>query len=373
MIILIVTHPLGNNYGGLLQAYALQHFLRSMGHDPWILNIPRDTLKIKALRFLRNLMFKLTGRFYVTEEEKGAISKYTSYFAQNYIIPQTPVLKSNREIRCFIKKHNIKALVVGSDQVWRPRYVNNIYHFFLDFSQSLHVKRLSYAASFGVDEWEFSLGQTVKCKKLLDKFDSISVREDSGIVLCKEFFGRDAQMVLDPTLLLDRKHYSELVIKEREAPVNGELFCYVLDKSEAKKELITNLSIQIGYRPCYCMPEEVDYSRMNRHNKDLFVYPPVTRWIRSVMDSKMVLTDSFHGCVFSILFNRPFWVLINNKRGSTRFKSLLRLFGLEERILSNKDIESMDWKSEIDWKKVNAILEQWREKSIVFLQECLSE
>ena len=373
MKILIVTHPLGNNYGGLLQAYALQQILKELGHCPLMMNARGESLKTKVLRQLRNSFYSLIGRFYVTQNDKEELSRNMTYFAKTYITPQTPVLRSRKEKQDYIKRNAINAVVVGSDQVWRPIYLNDIYHYFLDFTEGLNVKRLSYAASFGVDCWEFSVEQTKRCKQLVAQFDAISVRESSGVTLCEEYLQQSATLVLDPTFLLSKEQYMALVEKENEPVVSGDMFCYILDKSEDTKRTVDVISASMNYRPYYCMPKEVEYSRMTKNNKQSFVYPPVTQWIRSVMDAKMVLTDSFHGCVFSIIFNKPFWIVVNRKRGAARFVSLLNMFGLENRIVNACELECKDWNEPIDWESVNQIIMQWKEKSIQFLIDNLSD
>ena len=371
MKILIVTHPLGNNYGGLLQAYALQQVLKGLGYSPWIMNVGSESLKIKVLRQLRNTVYTLLGRFYVTQRDKDELSHNMTYFAKTYITPQTPVLQSRKAKRNYLVKNGFNAVIVGSDQVWRPIYLNNIFHYFLDFTEGLNVKRISYAASFGVDLWEFSVELTNRCRKLIAQFDAISVREVSGVTLCKEHLHRDATLVLDPTLLLPKEHYVELIGKEKEPMVSGDMFCYILDKSEDTKRIVDEISLSMKYQPYYCMPDEVEYSKMTKYNKKSFVYPPVTQWLRSIMDAKMVLTDSFHGCVFSIIFNKPFWIVVNKNRGAARFSSLLNLFGLENRIVKDDEVKSKDWNEPIDWNNVNPVKEQWKGKSLQFLHNNL--
>lgn len=89
------------------------------------------------------------------------------------------------------------------------------------------------------------------------------------------------------------------------------------------------------------------------------------------MDAKLVFTDSFHGCVFSIIFNKPFWVIGNKERGNARFDSLLKLFNLESRRVDINDIDNIDFTAPIDWNEVNTVKKEWQEKSITFIKENL--
>ena len=101
------------------------------------------------------------------------------------------------------------------------------------------------------------------------------------------------------------------------------------------------------------------------------VFPSVTKWLRAFMDAEMVITDSFHGCVFSIIFNKPFWVVGNKERGQARFSSLLSLFKLEDRLISVDDIESINWNTPIDWDSINNTKKEWQDLSLSFLTENL--
>ena len=191
--------------------------------------------------------------------------------------------------------------------------------------------------------------------------------------LCKQYLDCNAISVLDPTFLLKKEDYIKLVELEKEPKKTGELFCYVLDKSKQKTELINLIAKKTHFFPYFCMPKHIDYSEMTLANKADFKYPPVTQWIRSFMDAKMVVTDSFHGCVFSIIFNKPFWVVANENRGATRFTSLLNRFGLENRLLNDlQNYSSIDWDENIDWEAVSEKRTAWEKESLNYLISSLS-
>lgn len=367
----ILTLALGNNYGGLLQAYALQTILKAEGHHPIVLIRKSKNLKLDIMRSVRNCIFRVMNKFYVTDRDKKELSKNMIYFSNHYITPQSPIIKSSKGLRKYVLNNSLDALVVGSDQVWRPSYSPCITNFYFDFANDIKIKKISYAASFGVDTWEYSSEDTEKCKKLIQEFNAISVRENSGIELCKNHLNSEAKLVLDPTLLLNKEDYESLITREQEQQINGDLFCYVLDKSPVKSQIVDNISVALKYNPYFCMPEKIAYSEMTRSNKAEFLYPPVTRWLRSFKDAKMVVTDSFHGCVFSIIFNKPFWVIGNSNRGLSRFKSLLCLFNLENRLIDINRISDYTWNAPIDWENVNSIKEKLRKDSMSFIKEHL--
>lgn len=374
----IITQPLRNNYGGLLQNYALQQVLKKMGHEAITLD-QRDT-PISHIRFiasiLKTFIFKMVGRGndraypidIINKKEIAYTRTNTRYFVDTYIT-NTPAMYKTAEFRSFCIKNKIDALIAGSDQVWRPCYNENIYRSFFDFAKGLDIKRYAYAASFGVDCWEFTEEQTQKCKELIKLFDTISVREESGIDLCKTYFNRKAEHVLDPTMLLEKEDYEALVYKENEPMSSGNLFTYILDESEEKSNIIEKIAESLNLDPFKVMPKH----RVNKQTIkqiDDCVYPPVTRWLRAFMDAEMVVVDSFHGCVFSIIFNKPFWVIGNKERGLARFESLLSLYGLQERLI-NSDCMPKDINAPIDWSNVNAIKKELQEKSMNFLKNQL--
>ena len=198
----------------------------------------------------------------------------------------------------------------------------------MNLKNNLNIKKVSYAASFGVDNWEFSQKEGLACHELIQRFNAVSVREASGIYLCNEFLKTEAHQVLDPTMLLDIQDYISLVREEGESKSAGSLMIYVLDKTGKKEKFIASVAKKLKLKPYTVMQKE----KLTGTGKiEDCIYPPVTKWLRGFMDAEFVITDSFHGCAFAILFNKPFIALGNYSRGITRFKSLLNLFDLEER------------------------------------------
>ena len=212
----IITHPLECNYGGLLQNYALQQVLRSLGHDAYTIDkvFFQYHRRWSVVLLLKRFIKRIIGReISISKKQYCFIKKNCTDFVKKNI-NVTKKFENDKELKSIIKKYKFDAYIVGSDQVWRPAFANNIYNDFLDFCQDKkNIKRLAYSASFGISEWEFSEEQTKECSRLAKLFDAISVREDSGIVLCKEHLDVDAMHVLDPTLLLEKEEYIKLVEK----------------------------------------------------------------------------------------------------------------------------------------------------------------
>lgn len=368
----ILTQPLHANYGGLLQNYALQQVLLRAGHEvetiDWYpsYNSLRERL-YRVKRAMLSVFFpekysKL--RYRITEEERNVIQRNTNHFISTYINHTEKVLSEEGFIT-KAKEGNYDAYVVGSDQCWRPRYNAFLSSMFLDFVKGEKTKRIAYAASFGTDQWEFTQEKTSICATLAQKFDFVSVREDSGVKLCKEHLGVNAVHVLDPTLLLTKEDYIHLIEAEKEPKSQGTLFNYILDPDSVKSVFINRVAKERELKSFQVLPKCQEETRtkqdVKNHIEDC-VFPGVTTWLRAFLDAEMTIVDSFHGMVFSIIFNKPFWVIGNTNRGMSRFTSLLKVFQLEDRLLDANQLQEVDINHPIDWASVNTILEQKRDE-----------
>lgn len=370
----VVTIVLNENYGGILQAYALQHILKNLGHEATLIDrwrgfymSPLGKCKSYTKRFL--LKYLLRKNIPVRYDAKikndiKIISTHTRPFIDKYIKRIITRDFSN------IKKNDFDAFIVGSDQIWRaPASRPQLYNVFLEFAQNWNVKRISYAASFGTDEWEYNDAETKRCGELLKKFNDVSVRELSAVSLCKEKFGVDATFVLDPTLLITREEYNNLWKTANTAQSDGELFCYILDKDAKKSELIGTIAKEKGYKPFFVNSKYQDETAPLKER----IQPPVEEWLRGFHDAKFVITDSFHACVFSIIYNKPFIVYKNKGRGNARFESLLKTFGLEDRAFSSIEELTSVINNDIDWDKINHTLANLKKESLNYLTSALEQ
>ena len=374
----ILTQHLHDNYGGLLQAYALQKFLTRQGHDVLTVDFlsknigetvnPKPSLwgiKEIVISCIRKYILKRNVEFILplNEAEKASIGRETRRFvAENIRITQR--LSSLEEFK-YLDAYKFDAYIVGSDQVWRPRYSPGLPAFFLDFlGEDTKTKRIAYAASFGTDNCdEYSPEELVKYTALCEKFDAIGVREDSAVELCKNNFCAKVEHVLDPTILLEKDDYIDLVNKDKIPESAGNMMVYVLDRSPEKQRMINQVAVVRGLKPFTVMPEGARG-----------VFPPVTQWLRGFMDAEYVVTDSFHGVAFSIIFNKPFIAIGNEGRGLARFTSVLKKFGLEERlVLTESELTKAKIDTEIDFVKVNEIKKIEQEFAFKFLEEPLKD
>lgn len=381
----ILTQPLHANYGGLLQNYALQQTLIRLGHEVETIDWEggsglHETLYRIKIRVLHTLFLNKYPqlKYRPNKKERAIIQRNTNHFINTYI-DHTEAIHSYEEFVKQASKGKYDAYVVGSDQCWRPCYNAFLSSMFLDFvqdKQDKQVKRIAYAASFGIDKWEFTPQQTAVCVPLAKKFDMVSVREDSGVKLCKEYLGVDAVHVLDPTMLLTKEDYIQLIEKEKEPKSNGTLFNYILDPDAKKSVFIQKVAKAKGLKAFQVLPKCQAEIRTKEDVKERIedcVFPSVTTWLRAFMDAEMTIVDSFHGMVFSIIFNKPFWAIGNVSRGMSRFTSLLKMFHLEDRLLDADHLDDVDLSKPIDWTKVNGILEEKRKECKSLLLDILKK
>jgi hypothetical protein len=348
MTIALLTFFAADNYGAVLQAYATIRALEQQGHDVQLVNYiipepPRSWMKnlllypkhLKLERF-RKHWFKQLTRPYLTIDE---------------------LQKDPPKADCYL---------IGSDQTWNPFISQNMTRgFFLDFGNN-KVLRTSYAASFGMSEWEDSNWMAFEdAKRLLEQFDFISVREDSGVSLLRDKFGiKEVTQVVDPVLLFP--HYNELTGNMIQG---SEMILYKLINSASFYQQARLLGKMMD-----CPIRSIGSIR--RIKGVHCAYPEsLEGWMRRIASARYVITDSFHGTVISLLYSRQFVVCVGDPKRITRIQSLLAQLGHEDRILL--DTDSVEKISEclstpIDYDVVHKKLQSLREGSFEYLKR-LSE
>lgn len=372
----ILTQPLGCNYGGNIQNWALQHVLTNMGHKPVTINICRKNGVSLRNRWwaIKDFCFAIIKRYLRGNYRKHVNNPFSIRYTSH------EPLRLNKEFRAKIAKTNeltlqegwqnkisldsYEAFIVGSDQVWKQEYSPNITTYFLDFlSPDDSRLRIAYAASFGNDT-PIKADRISACRELLKRFDAVSVRESSALDILKNTFDYDkAIKTLDPTLLLKAEDYLSLV-KDSDH-TDTFVGIYILDKSEDKERISEDIKENFGI-----------YERGEIDTCKKCHTPTMSEWLAMFADSKFVFTDSFHGCVFSIIFHKPFVAIANEYRGLDRFLSLLEETGLTNRLVFNYDeyqAKKSQLLSSIDWEAVEAKLQEQRKKSLAFLRDALGE
>ena len=340
----LLTYHHSGSYGATLQCYATCKVLQQLGHDVTIIDLAlaEYSLSLKGL-------VVLPQRFYRERLWKRIYPKLTEKYT------------TSDELRDA--NLNFDALVVGSDQVWNPDISKDLcLSFFLNFGGE-NVKRISYASSFGISKWPSKYIELLpKIKLALSRFDAVSTRERTGQIMLKENFGIESEIVLDPTLLLD--DYSELT---GNINPNDKLICFTMNHTPKQLKVVRDFAEFIGETP-FQIASILPFRGFR------YVYPPtLPQWMRYIAGARFVVTDSFHGLVFCIIYHKQFVVITPDNGRNSRMKDLLKLIGLESRFYQEND--RIDFASlvenEIDYSIVDSILASEREKSLAFLKHAL--
>lgn len=363
-----------DNYGAVLQAYALQQAIMDLGYDTEIINYSRSNIADVITMFWNKAISTIKGnpdrQLYTVKEFLEMVFKgdgNTSDVKESFLQFREKYLRCSRPVnRKTI--HTIEPLyskiIVGSDQVWNCGRVNIEPTYMLDFVSD-RMKKYSYAASFGISEIPEKYYSIYK--KNLSDFSCISVREKQGASLVKEITGKDAELVLDPTFLLSKDRWSNIAEKYTDEEY---VLVYQLGKSNRLIDIARKYSQKKGLKIKF-VKKPVEFSGEADYCKGL----SPTEWVGLFKNASCVFTSSFHGIAFSIIFNKEFYAIKSEDRirhaMQSRLVNILEEFGLEQRYI--EDYDGLLKCSKIDYEDVNNRLDQLKESSIRYLKKVLSD
>jgi len=339
----LLTYHHSVNYGAILQSYATAKTLKDLGHEVEFINIHQSE--------------RLGPIWWAYIFRTMSVHR----FIEKYYPQETQHIASIDQLKAMSLEYD--CLVVGSDQTWNPLISKDWYEaYFLNFGGG-DVKRISYASSFGFSEWPAEINSLKKTiLDCLSRFNAISIRETSGVQLLKKEFCIEAQIVVDPTMLLTS--YNDIT-----GPItsNNKFYCYILNRTAEQLDFARKLGKEIGKKPVFL-------NNIMPVSGFTYMYPPsVKKWIQCIGGAECMVTDSFHGVVFSILYNRNFIVLTPNTKQVARLYDLMKILGLEDRFFTNPQMawESKVWQKNVDWDAVNKKIKYLRNKSLDFLKNNL--
>lgn len=361
------------NFGNKLQNYAVQEYVKRLDLEPETLPYheqlyPPVTLNgfiKKAIHFVLYFTpYEKRRRIKLSLKEKRR--GYIREFSEQYI-KLGPTQTYSKSLLGLAESYDY--FITGSDQVWNisDRTESALDYFFITFAR--REQRLTIAPSFGFDEFPKKYLKTYK--KGLEGFEYLSVREERGAELIKELTGKEATVLLDPTMLIDTSEWLKILRKPSQYIDDKYIFVYALGGFKGEvKEKTYKLADDLGLQVIDIMDIDSDYYIHTR--PDEFLY-----WVHN---ARLVVTNSFHACVFSILFNRPFIVMQRADRISmeSRIDTLLSKFGLEDRRYERLKENLQDGSCnknifEINYKTVPDILEAERKKAEEFYEKCFHE
>lgn len=329
----------GRNYGSILTYYALHSVLEKMGYSAAMIRNPHSS---------------------PSDDPSGFPPDHPFHFSREHykLLPYAP-LDGMAGLNSFCR-----MFLVGSDQLWNYALSSRFaLTYFLDFADEHHGK-VSYATSFGVKPYNGPEEDVPAVKHNLSRFDAISVRDSFSKQVAEEEFGVAAAKVIDPVLLCDRDVFEELTERKSESVGEGEyILAYILNPTEELGWELEVIARETGSRIVVVFDEAGD---AQKHAKDLNVSDPmivlsphisVYDWVSWFKNARFVLTDSFHGICFSAVFHRGFLALQNRWRGPGRFKDIMEVLDIKNRLVENeKDLTAKylgfsDEERCIDWER----------------------
>ena len=374
----IITIFKVNNYGAELQSVALPYILNKYGYKAEIINylfyknsrhqyskedVPmgggswkiwiKNILKFRIINWmLENIIPLFSKNQRVRYERFKNFSKNCSTYSEEY----------RNMSALYNSSHHYDVYITGSDCVWCYYTEASIEPYFLTFAPK-NARKLSYASSFGVSE----IPQKLKpeYKKLLENIDVISVREMQGVNLVRDICKRKAELVLDPTLLLDKKSWKDFQYSNLNLPYKKYVLVYQLYPSEKLISIAKKIA-EDNNLPVWCICKRALFNPVYKNIKNIADAGP-SEFITYIMNARCVVTDSFHGTAFSVNFNVDFYtVLSKTKKDNSRMESFLELLNLQKRLIWQENNDDIIFES-IDFAEPNNILNREREKSISYL------
>ena len=382
----IVSCYFQKNYGSQLQAYATQKILDLLNVDNETVCIDgikstinkrkykfflrsifdKDTVKEKNKTIKRVLKKKFDKEFANNAKERDLCFKY---FSQNKFKLSDKYNSFDDLTKVCAEKYF--AVVAGSDQLWLPSNIAADYYTLNWVPEN--VKRISYATSFGkakIPKWQIE-----DTKKFLKRIDCLSVREESGKKLIKDLTSLEAEVVCDPTLLFDAEQWDDIQSKERFVKEKY-IFCYFLGNNLLHREFANKLKEKTGYK-IVALQHIDEYIGSDQNFADIKPYNVGPgEFVNLIKNAEYVCTDSFHGSVFSTLYNKKYFTFMrfsekNSMSTNSRIISLLKILNMEDRIMvGNEDIDKCV-NIEINYDEVNKRLEEFRKESMEFLKRSL--
>lgn len=348
----ILTFPNSPSFGASLQMLGLYDALRDLGHDVEIINYKNTYMSEK--KHLVNRNSNKVKNLMISLLDIPSKIKFKTFENCMLFYPKTTLCEKDNLLDI---SNRYDYLICGSDQVWNPYITGEDLHYFFDFCID-NKKKISYAASFGVNELDHAYSKKVRNE--LIKFKSISVREERGVEIVKNMVGNKCKLVLDPTMLLTKE-----VWQSKEKAVSGlpskYIVKFIFNYDKKVEQYISELSKKTGL-PIITIGGTI----VSKFKSDRFTGPiGPDEWLYVLDHADYIVTDSFHGAAFSIIFNKQLFVSLASATNS-RLKTLMKTFDLENNIIQNN--YSIN---EIDYRDVEKIMNVKRNNSLDFLRNSI--
>lgn len=362
----IITFHSAVNYGAVLQAYALQKKIEELGEKCNIIDyhceaIDREYKLISKSDFFpvhlnKDYVRKLMMRFTLMKVRRDKNKKFGKFVKDNLSL--SSVCNSMEDLKKLQDRYD--AFITGSDQVWNPVLTGNDGAYFLEFADD-KSKRYSYAASFGNMNKGFDLDD--RFVKLLENFEGLSVREQSGEAYISEKINCKAEVHIDPTLTISEDKWNEMAKRpEEDKYLLVYTVCQPLHLLEKAKEIARKEGLKVIYLN----------DRVIHRDKEICYVPSASpeEFVGYFKYADYVMTNSFHGTVFSVIFKKHFMVEYESAGGrNKRIADLLALLDITDREIDDK--EEINYKEDIDWSYADKRIATERKKSEDYLKKII--
>lgn len=345
----------GFNYGSMLTYYALNRALENMGFSVLMIDNPLPA-----------------------NEEARKQKTHPYAFARQYYR-----ISAHRSIAQLKELNSVcDSFIVGSDQLWNYNLSKSYGQtYFLHFADDAH-KKISYASSFGRNEYSGPEGARVQTAQNLQRFDAVSVREEGAADLCRNIFGVEAATVMDPVFLCEQSDY-DVLLKDSGLDIEEDyILAYILNATPEKGKMLQQIAEQTGRKvylildlsPLRRADNERGISLEDGWNVELLQNIEVREWLYYMKHAQGIVTDSFHGTCFSIIFHRKFISMLNEGRGGDRFKEILGKTGLMNHLFDSEEavLQSKELFEEIDYTSVDEQIQELAVQSRKWLMEALT-
>lgn len=335
----------GSNYGSCLNGYAVYKALTSLGKSVWMIN-----------------------HHYVNARRNSPHHEFVKDIYPSYALSPSMSLEKYDYIN-----NMCDTFLAGSDQIWKWFFTKAYgYEFMLKYIDD-SKKKISFGSSFG-NEWDSTpkeaLPEAIRC---MHRFNAISVREPSGAKICQEVYGIKAEVVSEPVFCLSINDYNELIQTATINETEPYILTYILDPTPQKRQAILEYGKLTGLKVLNVLDLDPKVYEKNKEKLDLpNILPQISPQdlMKLYANTEFVITDSFHGTCFAIIFNRKFISITNPDRGAIRFPELLAKYGLSDRLVENPSQIPVNQKylENIDFTPVNEIIRIDRKKSLDWLK-----
>lgn len=340
----IVGWWFASNYGSSLTYYALAKILEGTGRKPIFIHVP-----------------KLDG----TPWDKDA-QQTIDFIGKRFRIANYRDMAHIHEVNSFCD-----SFMLGSDQMWTPLATHLVgYTFFLDFAD-LDKKKIAFSTSFGQDKFEADEKICQTAGDFLRRFDAISVREYTGVDICKNKFGVDAEQIIDPVFLCTKEDYDQLIKDIKIKLPKKYLLSYILDPSPEKEEAVKAIAKKEGLEVLSVLSmRDYDKNASNWHVGKNMPKPSTEEFLYYIKNCSYLVTDSHHGACMGIIYERPYVAITNASRGVTRFETVAKAFGLESRVIYSPSEALTNEKihAQIDYNSVNENIEREKRRALDWLE-----